>query len=63
MYNVLGSKWQNWSSFGDGKHDQHMIEIRTYEITDLLRRSETRLHKLSAAGSSEDSNLRKHVQV
>ncbi|KAH9730649.1 Syntaxin-42 [Citrus sinensis] len=39
-----------------------MIEILTYEITDLLRGSEKRLDKLSAAGSSEDSNLRKNVQ-
>ncbi|KAK9201909.1 hypothetical protein WN944_017118 [Citrus x changshan-huyou] len=54
--------FSKWSSFGDGKQDQHMIEILTYEITDLLRGSEKRLHKLSAAGSSEDSNLRKHVQ-
>lgn len=60
---MLGSKWQNLSSFGDGKQDQHMIEILTYEITDLLRGSEKRLDKLSAAGSSEDSNLRKNVQV
>ncbi|KAH9730646.1 Syntaxin-42 [Citrus sinensis] len=45
-----------------GKQDQHMIEILTYEITDLLRGSEKRLDKLSAAGSSEDSNLRKNVQ-
>ncbi|KAK3194193.1 hypothetical protein Dsin_025503 [Dipteronia sinensis] len=49
-------------SFGDGKEDQSMIEVLTHEITDLLRRSEKRLHKLSATGSSEDSNLRKNVQ-
>ncbi|KAK4847919.1 hypothetical protein QYF36_007154 [Acer negundo] len=49
-------------SFGDGKEDQRMIEVLTHEITDLLRRSEKRLQKLSATGSSEDSNIRKNVQ-
>ncbi|XP_057962659.1 syntaxin-43-like isoform X2 [Malania oleifera] len=49
-------------SFGDGKEDQHMIEALTHEITDLLKRSEKRLQKLSAAGPSEDSNIRKNVQ-
>lgn len=50
-------------SFGDGREDQHMIEALTQEITDLLRRSEKRLQKLSASGSAEDSNVRKNVQV
>lgn len=49
-------------SFGDGREDQHMIEALTQEITDLLRRSEKRLQKLSASGSAEDSNVRKNVQ-
>lgn len=50
-------------SFGDGKEDQHRIESLTQEITDLLKRSEKRLQKLSASGPSEDSNIRKNVQV
>lgn len=50
-------------SFGDGKEDQRAIEGLTKEITDLLRKSEKRLQKLSSNGSSEDSNLRKNVQV
>ena len=50
-------------SFGDGKEDQGRIEALTYEITDLLKRSEKRLQILSAAGASEDSNVRKNVQV
>lgn len=51
-------------SFGDGKDDQRQIETLTREITALLRKSEVRLKKLSAAkGSSEDSNVRKNVQV
>ena len=50
-------------SFGDGKEDQRAIEVLTKEITDLLRKSEKRLRKLSSNGSSEDSNLRKNVQV
>ncbi|XP_007051030.2 PREDICTED: syntaxin-42 isoform X1 [Theobroma cacao] len=49
-------------SFGDGKEDQRAIEGLTKEITDLLRKSEKRLQKLSSNGSSEDSNLRKNVQ-
>ncbi|EXB95720.1 hypothetical protein L484_007470 [Morus notabilis] len=49
-------------SFGDGREDQHTIETLTQEITDLLRRSEKRLQKFSASGSSEDSNVRKNVQ-
>ncbi|KAF9609925.1 hypothetical protein IFM89_019291 [Coptis chinensis] len=49
-------------SFGDGREDQHMIEALTHEVTDLLRRSEKRLQKLSTAGPSEDSNVRKNVQ-
>ncbi|XVF32834.1 hypothetical protein REPUB_Repub17cG0116700 [Reevesia pubescens] len=49
-------------SFGDGKEDQRTIEVLTKEITDLLRKSEKRLRKLSNNGSSEDSNLRKNVQ-
>ncbi|CAK9169004.1 unnamed protein product [Ilex paraguariensis] len=50
-------------SFGDGKEDQHRIETVTQEITDLLKRSEKRLQRLSAAGPFEDSNVRKNVQV
>lgn len=49
-------------SFGDGKEDQHRIETLTHEITDLLKRSEKKLQRLSAAGPSEDSNVRKNVQ-
>lgn len=49
-------------SFGDGKEDQRKIESLTLEITDLLRKSEKRLQKLSASGASEDSNIRKNVQ-
>ncbi|KAJ4774994.1 Syntaxin [Rhynchospora pubera] len=49
-------------SFGDGKEDQHRIEVLTREVTDLLRRSEKRLQKLSASDPSEDSNVRKNVQ-
>lgn len=49
-------------SFGDGKEDQRAIEVLTREITDLLRKSEKRLRKLSSNESSEDSNLRKNVQ-
>ncbi|GMP87545.1 hypothetical protein CsSME_00039874 [Camellia sinensis var. sinensis] len=50
-------------SFGDGKEDQRVINALSLEITDLLRKSEKRLHKLSASGPSEDSNIRKNVQV
>jgi syntaxin 16 len=51
-------------SFGDGKDDQHQIETLTREITALLRKSEVRLKKLSAGrGSSEESNVKKNVQV
>ncbi|KAI7738762.1 hypothetical protein M8C21_033917, partial [Ambrosia artemisiifolia] len=49
-------------SFGDGREDQHRIEGLTHEITDLLRKSEKKLKKLSAGGTSEDSNIRKNVQ-
>ncbi|KAK7396930.1 hypothetical protein VNO78_18093 [Psophocarpus tetragonolobus] len=50
-------------SFGDGKEDQRLIETLSQEITSLLRKSEVRLKRLSAAaGSSEDSNVRKNVQ-
>ncbi|KAK6937336.1 hypothetical protein RJ641_030844, partial [Dillenia turbinata] len=49
-------------SFGDGRDDQRQIEALTHEITDLLRKSEKRLQKLSASGPSEDSNIRKNVQ-
>ncbi|KAJ8623300.1 hypothetical protein MRB53_031829 [Persea americana] len=48
--------------FVDAREDQHTIEILTQEITDLLKRSEKRLQKLSSSDSSEDSNLRKNVQ-
>lgn len=50
-------------SFGDGKEDQRLIEGLTQEITSLIRKSEKRLQRLSAAGPSEDSNVRKNVQV
>lgn len=49
-------------SFGDGKEDQHLIEALTQEITTLIKRSEKKLRRLSAAGPSEDSNVRKNVQ-
>ncbi|KAK7392064.1 hypothetical protein VNO78_20491 [Psophocarpus tetragonolobus] len=49
-------------SFGDGKEDQHAIETLTHDITDLIKRSEKRLRRLSATGPSEDSNVRKNVQ-
>ncbi|KAK4339705.1 hypothetical protein RND71_041167 [Anisodus tanguticus] len=49
-------------SFGDGKEDQRRIETLTHEITDLLKRSEKKLQRLSATGPSEDSNVRKNVQ-
>lgn len=50
-------------SFGDGKEDQYMIESLTQEVTTLLRKSEKKLKKLSEGGPSEDSNIRKNVQV
>lgn len=50
-------------SFGDVKEDHHAIELLTQEITDLLKRSEKRLQKLSSTDPSEDSNVRKNVQV
>ncbi|XP_022744601.1 syntaxin-41-like isoform X2 [Durio zibethinus] len=49
-------------SFGDGKEDQRNIEALTLDITNLLKKSERRLQKLSATGPSEDSNIRKNVQ-
>ncbi|XP_010906234.1 tlg2p-like protein a [Elaeis guineensis] len=49
-------------SFGDGKEEQHAIEVLTQEITNLLKRSEKRLKKLSSNAPSEDSNIRKNVQ-
>ncbi|XP_015874925.2 tlg2p-like protein a isoform X1 [Ziziphus jujuba] len=49
-------------SFGDGKEDQRLIEGLTLEITNLIRKSEKQLQKLSAGGPSEDSNIRKNVQ-
>ncbi|CAH2044510.1 unnamed protein product [Thlaspi arvense] len=49
-------------SFGDGKEDQHNIESLTQEITFLLKKSEKQLRRLSSAGPSEDSNVRKNVQ-
>ncbi|XP_021889150.1 syntaxin-42-like [Carica papaya] len=49
-------------TFGDGKEDQRVIEVLTYEITDILRKSEKRLQKLSVGASSEDFNFRKNVQ-
>ncbi|WOL04344.1 syntaxin-43-like [Canna indica] len=49
-------------SFGDGKEDQHAIEVLTQEITGLLKRSEKRLMRVSSGSSSEDANIRKNVQ-
>ncbi|OAY81338.1 syntaxin-43-like [Ananas comosus] len=49
-------------SFGDGKKEQRAIEMLTREITDLLKKSEKRLMKLSSTVSCEDSNVRKNVQ-
>ncbi|XP_022156434.1 syntaxin-41-like [Momordica charantia] len=49
-------------SFGDGKEDQRLIEALTQEITHLIKKSEKGLQRLSAAGPSEDSNIRKNVQ-
>ncbi|CAM9000889.1 unnamed protein product [Rhodiola kirilowii] len=49
-------------SFGDGKEDQLRIEALTHEITELLKKSEKLLKKLSSGGPSEDSNIRKNVQ-
>ncbi|KAL1211759.1 Syntaxin-43 [Cardamine amara subsp. amara] len=49
-------------SFGDDKEDQHQIESLTQELTFLLKKSEKQLQRLSAAGPSEDSNVRKNVQ-
>ncbi|KAL7598398.1 syntaxin-43 [Lactuca sativa] len=49
-------------SFGDGREDQHRIEALTHEVTDLLKKSEKRLRKLSGAGCAEDSTVRKNVQ-
>ncbi|XAR52672.1 hypothetical protein NMG60_11020856 [Bertholletia excelsa] len=49
-------------SFGDGKEDQHRIEALIQEITDILKKSERRLQRLSAGGPSEDDNIRKNVQ-
>ncbi|GJY63434.1 syntaxin-43 isoform X1 [Tanacetum coccineum] len=49
-------------SFGDGREDQHRIESLTHEITDLLKKSEKKLKKLSSGGTSEESNIRKNVQ-
>ncbi|CAN6853121.1 unnamed protein product, partial [Brassica oleracea] len=48
-------------TFGDNKGDQRVVEMITHEITDLLRKSEKRLHNLSTRGGgpSEESNLRK----
>lgn len=50
-------------TFGDNKGIQREVEMLTHEITDLLRKSEKRLQKLSTRGPSEESNLRKNVQV
>ncbi|KAL4588390.1 hypothetical protein LXL04_001274 [Taraxacum kok-saghyz] len=49
-------------SFGDGREDQHRIEALTHEVTDLLKKSERSLRRLSAAGRAEDSTVRKNVQ-
>ena len=50
-------------TFGYCIEDQHQIESLTQEFTFLFRKSEKQLQKLSAAGPSEDSNVRKNVQV
>lgn len=50
-------------SFGDGKEDQHAIEVLTQEITGLLKKSEKQLKRFSTSGPSEDVNVRKNVQV
>lgn len=50
-------------SFGDKRNDQHAVEVLTHEITDLLRKSEKRLKILSSNEPSEDSNVRRNVQV
>ncbi|KAH7659001.1 syntaxin 16 protein [Dioscorea alata] len=50
-------------SFGDGKEDQHAIEVLTQEITGLLKKSEKQLKRFSASGPSEDVNVRKNVQI
>lgn len=51
-------------TFGDNRGDQRVVEMLTHEITDLLRKSEKRLHNLSTRGGpSEESNLRKNVQI
>jgi hypothetical protein len=50
-------------SFGDARDDQRPIEVLTHEITDLLKSSEKKLQKLSMKDASEDSNVRKNVQV
>ncbi|KAF3454571.1 hypothetical protein FNV43_RR05019 [Rhamnella rubrinervis] len=49
-------------NFGDGKEDQRLIEGLTHDITNLIRKSEKQLRRLSTAGPSEDSNVRKNVQ-
>ncbi|CAH8306446.1 unnamed protein product [Eruca vesicaria subsp. sativa] len=50
-------------TFGDNRGDHRVVEMLTHEITDLLRKSEKRLHNLSTReGPSEESNLRKNVQ-
>ncbi|XP_050381058.1 syntaxin-43-like isoform X2 [Argentina anserina] len=49
--------------FVDGRDDQRLIESLTQEITGLITRSQKRLQRLSAAGPSEDANVRKNVQV
>lgn len=50
-------------SFGDGKEDQRLIESLTQDITNLIKKSEKGIKRLSVAGPSEDSNIRKNVQV
>ncbi|XP_042407007.1 syntaxin-43-like [Zingiber officinale] len=49
-------------SFGDGKEDQHAIEVLTHDITYLLKKSEKQLMKISSSAPSGDSNIRKNVQ-
>lgn len=50
-------------NFRDGNKEQRTIATLSHEITDLLRKSEKILPKFSADESSEDSNIRKNVQV
>ena len=50
-------------SFADVREDHHFIDTLSHEITDLLGISEKKLQKLSSIELSEDSNVRRNVQV